>query len=204
MKVQLTNREIVIQWADFRPTYTTSTTAAYAFSFQIRLRETAKTIAVVYKGGSYLAGTTTYSSTAQIGLRGVNNTDYNNRLNATSLAFISSTAGTANTSSQAFNTTAATPGMPSDGLTYTWTPPTCFSPSGLVSGATSPVTASIGWTAPTTVPANGYEYIVSTTNTTPLAATSGTATTAVSVPLNSLVTGTTYYWWVRSNLFCHR
>lgn len=192
------NREIVIQWADFRPTYTTSTTAAYAFSFQIRLRETAKTIAVVYKGGSYLAGTTTYSSTAQIGLRGVNNTDYNNRLNATSLAFTSSTAGTANTSSQAFNTTAATPGMPSDGLTYTWTPPTCFSPSGLVSGATSPVTASIGWTAPTTVPANGYEYIVSTTNTAPLAATSGTATTAVSIPLNSLVTGTTYYWWVRS------
>ena len=79
-----------------------------------------------------MAGTTTYSSTAQIGLRGANNADYNNRLNATTLAFGSSTAGTANNSSQAFNTPAATPGMPANGLTYTWTPPSCFGVSGLV------------------------------------------------------------------------
>ena len=191
------NREVVIQWADFRPAYSTAT-SAYAFSFQIRLRETTKTIAVVYKAGSYVSGTTVVNNTAQIGLRGTSNADFNNRNNPTTALFTASTAGTANTSTQAFNTTAATPGMPTDGLTYTWTPPSCFAPSGLVSGATSPVSGSIGWTAPTTAPANGYEYIVSTTNTTPPATTSGTATTAVSIPLNALVTGTTYYFWVRS------
>ncbi|CAD7809331.1 hypothetical protein CHRY9390_01980 [Chryseobacterium aquaeductus] len=192
------NREVVVQWTDFRPVYTTSTTNAYTFSFQIRLRETTNTVAVIYKAGAYLAGTTAIASTAQIGLRGTTNADYNNRLNATSLAFASSTAGTANTSTQAFNTVNATPGFPTDGLTYTWTPPTCFAPSGLVSSATSPTTGSIGWTAPSNVPANGYEYIVSTTNTPPTGATSGTPTTAVSIPQNSLTPGTTYYFWVRS------
>ncbi|MBW8524797.1 fibronectin type III domain-containing protein [Chryseobacterium chendengshani] len=192
------NREIVVQWTDFRPAYTTSATNAYTFSFQIRLRETSKTIAVVYKSGSYLAGTTAIANTVQVGLRGATNADFNNRLNSTAQAFNSSTAGTANTSAQAYNTSAATPGMPGDGLTYTWSPPSCFAPSGLVSNATSPVSANIGWSAPSTVPANGYEYIVSTTNTTPLPATAGTPTTALSVPVNTLITGTTYYWWVRS------
>ncbi|MCY0978813.1 fibronectin type III domain-containing protein [Chryseobacterium wangxinyae] len=192
------NREVVIQWTDFRPVYTTSTTNAYTFSFQIRLRETTNTIAVVYKAGSYLAGTTAISSTVQVGLRGTTNADYNNRTNSTSVLFTASTAGAVNTSSQAFSTTAATPGMFTDGLTYIWTPPSCFAPSGLVSSATSPVTGSIGWAAPSTVPANGYEYIVSTTNTAPPAATAGTPTTALTVPINALTTGTTYYWWVRS------
>ncbi|QQV01960.1 MULTISPECIES: GEVED domain-containing protein [Chryseobacterium] len=192
------NREIVVQWTDFRPTYTTSTTAAYSFSFQIRLRETTGTIAVVYKGGSYLAGTTTYSSTAQVGLRGTSNLDFNNRLNSTTVLFTNSTAGTANNSSQAFNTVNATPGMPSDGLTYTWTPPSCFSPSNLTSSATSPTSGVIGWSAPTTVPANGYEYVVSTTNTPPAPTATGTPTTALSVPQPGLTTGLTYFWWVRS------
>ncbi|WP_056013269.1 fibronectin type III domain-containing protein [Chryseobacterium aquaticum] len=193
------NREIVIQWADFRPTYTTSTTAAYAFSFQIRLRETAKTIAVVYKGGSYLAGTTTYSSTAQIGLRGANNADYNNRLNATTLAFGSSTAGTANNSSQAFNTTAATPGMPANGLTYTWTPPSCFGVSGLVATGMTTSSASISWLAPSVPPANGYDIYYSTTTTPPgtpqIINVPNTATSYVIPGLNA---ATTYYVWVRA------
>lgn len=192
------NREIVVQWTDFRPVYTTSATNAFTFSFQIRLRETTNTIAVVYKAGSYLAGTTAIASTVQIGLRGASNADYNNRLNSTTLAFASSTAGTANTSTQAFNTVNATPGFPADGLTYTWTPPTCFAPSGLVSSATSPTSGSIGWTAPSNVPANGYEYIVTTTNIPPTAATNGTPTTAVTIPQNALTPGTTYYFWVRS------
>ncbi len=194
------NREIVIQWADFRPTFTTSTTSAYAFSFQIRLRETTGTVAVVYKGGSYLVGSTSYSSTAQIGLRGASNGDYNNRNNSTSVTFGASTAGTVNTNSQAFNTTAATPGMPANGLTYTWTPPTCFVPSGLTSSAIATTGATIGWTAPTPAPANGYAYYVSTTNTPPaVGATPTGTTTATSVNLSpTLAPNTTYYWWVKA------
>jgi hypothetical protein len=64
------NREIVIQWSNFRPAYSTSTTSVYTFSFQIRLKETSNTVAVVYKSGSYLVGNTSISNTAQIGLRG--------------------------------------------------------------------------------------------------------------------------------------
>lgn len=192
------NREIVVQWADFRPTWSTSTTNAYSISFQVRLKETVNTISAVYLKGSYLAGTTAISGTRQVGLRGATNADFNNRLNSTTVLFTASTAGTANTSTQSYNTLNATPGMPVDGLTYTWTPPSCFAPSGLVSGATTPTTASIGWAAPSTPPGNGYEYVFSTTNTTPAVTATGTPTNALTAALGPLVTGTTYYWWVRS------
>ncbi|MCE3077153.1 fibronectin type III domain-containing protein, partial [Chryseobacterium gwangjuense] len=194
------NREIVVQWADFRPTYTTVTTSAYAFSFQIRLRETTGTIAVVYKGGSYLVGSTSYSSTAQIGLRGTTNADFNNRNNATTVIFGNATAGTANTSSQAFNTTAATPGMPTDGLTYTWTPPTCFAPTNLTSTALTATSASISWTAPTSAPGSGYDVYYTTSTTAPTSATvpSQTVPTGTSATISPLTANTTYYVWVRS------
>ena len=104
------NREFVVQWSNFRPSYTTSTTNAYAFDFQIRLQENGNKIVIVYGGAlDYLVGSATYSSTRQIGLRGVSNTDYNNRTNSTSTAFTSSSAGTSNSATQAFNTTATPP-----------------------------------------------------------------------------------------------
>ncbi|WP_052248377.1 fibronectin type III domain-containing protein [Chryseobacterium taiwanense] len=194
------NREVVVQWTDFRPAYTTSTTSAYSFSFQIRLRETTNTIAVVYKGGSYLIGSTSVSGTRQIGLRGASNTDFNNRTNATTVLFSNATAGTANSSTQAFSTTAATPGMPTNGLTYTWTPPTCFIPSGLTSSTITSTGATISWTAPAIAPANGYAYYLTTTNTPPAAGTTPTGTSTVtSVDLSpTLAPNTTYYWWVKS------
>jgi subtilisin-like proprotein convertase family protein len=118
------NREVVIQWTKFRPAYSTSTTSAYVFDFQIRLAEGSNAIKVVYGGNlAYLVGSTPISGTAQIGLRGATNTDYNNRNNGTGTVFTASTAGTSNTAAQNFNTTTSPPGMPTQGLTYTWTPP---------------------------------------------------------------------------------
>ncbi|WP_267401978.1 MULTISPECIES: fibronectin type III domain-containing protein [unclassified Chryseobacterium] len=76
--------------------------------------------------------------------------------------------------------------------------PTCFQPSAPATSAIGPNTATIGWTAPTTAPGNGYEYYLSTTNTAPTAATTGTAAPATSAVLPSLTPSTTYYWWVRS------
>jgi hypothetical protein len=192
------NREIVVQWTDFRPVYNTSTTNVYTLSFQVRLRETTNTIAVVYKAGSYLVGSTSISNTVQVGLRGNVNTDFNHRNNATSALFTNSTLATANGNSQAFNTTAATPGMPTNGLTYTWTPPSCFAPSGLATTTIGTNTAALAWTAAAPAPGNGYEYYLSTTNTAPGNVTPGVANAGTTANPGGLTPSTTYYWWVRS------
>lgn len=75
--------------------------------------------------------------------------------------------------------------------------PTCFYPVNLTAVAVT-TTADISWTAPSVVPANGYEYYYSTTNTTPVASFTGTPTTGTSVSLTGLTTNSKYYWWVRS------
>ncbi|MBL0012976.1 MAG: fibronectin type III domain-containing protein [Flavobacterium sp.] len=58
-------------------------------------------------------------------------------------------------------------------------------------------TATINWAAPVIVPSTGYEYIVSTSSTTPVI--SGVATTALTANLTGLTPNTTYYIFVRSN-----
>jgi hypothetical protein len=45
--------------------------------------------------------------------------------------------------------------------------PTCVEPTGMTVSGISSNTATISWTAPNPVPANGYEYYISTTNTPP-------------------------------------
>ena len=194
------NREVVVQWKNFRPNNSTSTTTAYAFAFQIRLHETSNVINTVYDTGGYIAGNTSISGTVQIGLRGNSNADFNNRLNATSLEFISSNPGTAGSSTQSFNTLNATPGMPSAGLTYTWTPPTCWVPQSLTAASTTPNSANITWQAPSTAPSS-YDIYYSTSSTPPTSSTSPSmpnfaGTTATLSPLTA---ATTYYVWVRSN-----
>lgn len=60
--------------------------------------------------------------------------------------------------------------------------------------------ATLGWTAPSTAPANGYQYYLSTTNTAPDASTTPTANVGSGTSANvSVSANTTYYWWVRSN-----
>ncbi|MBK8600711.1 MAG: fibronectin type III domain-containing protein [Flavobacterium sp.] len=58
-------------------------------------------------------------------------------------------------------------------------------------------TATINWGPPVVLPTSGYEYVVSTSNTTPAA--SGIATGALTVNITGLVANTTYYIFVRSN-----
>jgi hypothetical protein len=124
------NRELVLQWKDFRPYYTTSTTLVYRTNFQIRLKENGNVVEVVYGPSGNVVGAPTSSGTRQIGLRGATNAAFNNRTNSTLVPFTSSSAGGTNTASQAYNIVGTTPGMPSNGLTYTWTPPLpCTSPN---------------------------------------------------------------------------
>ena len=192
------NREFVIQFANWRPAYSTSTTSFPFINFQIRLAETSNVVKVVYGATGVAVGTATTAGTRQIGLRGATSADFNNRLNATTLSFNSSTAGTTNTSSQAFSyATVATQGLPNNGLTYSWTPPTCPSPTTLTTTAITSSSANLAWNVPFIAPSSGYEYVVSTTNTVPTGA--GTSSTSNSVSLTGLTSGTIYYVFVRSN-----
>jgi len=194
------NREVIIQWKDFKPAYTTSSTNVYTFSFQIKLQETTNKIAVVYSSGSTLIGSVSSSSTAQVGLRGASNSDFNNRQNADTVEFFNSVAGTADDSVQEYSTVNTIPGMPTAGLTYTWTPPTCWRPTGLTNPNSKLNSVEIQWTAPLTVPSAGYEIYYSTSNTAPTSSTSpsiqGINTTSATIP--SLNPTTTYFVWVRS------
>lgn len=84
---------------------------------------------------------------------------------------------------------------------YTLQAPTCTAPTNTTVynlGATSCI---IGWTAPTSVPSNGYEVYLSTSNVTPIATTTPSYTsTTTSVNIASgLTPATSYYAWVRSN-----
>ena len=80
--------------------------------------------------------------------------------------------------------------------------PTCGIPSGLSSSSFTTTSATISWTAPASAPSNGYEYYFSTNNTAPTAATSASGSVGAGVTsanLTSLIVGTQYYFWVRSN-----
>lgn len=78
---------------------------------------------------------------------------------------------------------------------------TCFAPTALSAGSVTPTSATVSWTPPATVPASGYQYYLSTSDTpAPTGSTTPTGTAAGSVlNLSGLTPGTTYYFWVRSN-----
>jgi len=195
------NRVLVVQWKDFRPAYSTSTTNGAVLDFQVRLFETTNVIQTIYGPSSQIIGATNINTTRQVGLRGGSNAfplNINNRTNGTTLSINSSNAGTANNSTQAFSSVNATPGRHTNGKIYQWVPPTCFSPGGLTSVITSLTSATISWNS--TVSAAGYEYYVSTVNTAPTAGTTPTGTSlTTSVALSGLTANTTYYFWVRSD-----
>lgn len=119
------NREFVIQWKHFRPYLSsTSITSYFDWSFQIRLKENGE-INILYD--MQVTGTPT-SATAQVGLRGTSNSDYNNRYSTGTASnnWMASAAGASNTSTMTCNSTS----LPSVGYTFTWTAPSpCVVPA---------------------------------------------------------------------------
>jgi hypothetical protein len=62
--------------------------------------------------------------------------------------------------------------------------------------------ATVTWTAPASAPSSGYEYIVTTSPTTPSATATPSGTVAAGITtktLTGLITGQFYYLWIRSN-----
>lgn len=79
--------------------------------------------------------------------------------------------------------------------------PICVEPTGVATSGVLATSATITWVAPSSAPANGYEYYLSTSNTEPTASTPATGTTAAGVTtasLTPLTPSTQYYVWVRS------
>lgn len=184
------NRTLVIQWTGFQR-WTTSGVFGELYDFQIRLNETTNTIDVVY---NFRGPNSTTSTTFEIGLRGNTNTDFNNRSSTTSWS--STNVGTVNSSSITLTDLI----KPTSGLTYTWTPPSCASPSGLTSSSVTTTSATISWTAASPNPSNGYQYFYSTSSTPPTTLTSPSGTTTgTSVNLTGLTSNVFYYFWVRSD-----
>ncbi|MDB4656099.1 proprotein convertase P-domain-containing protein, partial [Flavobacteriales bacterium] len=80
-------------------------------------------------------------------------------------------------------------------------PPTCFAPTGLVSSGITATTATVNWTSGTGSPGpSSYQFYYNTTGLAPDEFTVPTGTaTGNSIYMNTLVPGTTYYFWVRSD-----
>ena len=191
------NRVFVIEWIGYND-YSTAVTGSNHLNFQLRLDETTNRISTVY-GPSYNINTT--ARTNQVGLRGASNADFNNRSGAAGSPWDSTTAGTANSASVSRDNT----NFPASGLTFIWSPPTCFAPTALTvpTATITPNGAVASWTAPSAVPGNGYEVYYSTSNTAPtsttvLDTTNSVTSTTASAPITGLLPSTTYYVWVRS------
>jgi len=172
--------EIIFQWQQVKRYGQTE-----SFDMQARLNTNDGVIKFVYQLNSGPGSGTSYQP--QVGIR-TSTTDYNNRLVASGTEdWATSLAGTANNNTCRFTSASPAKGFTS-GLTFTFTPPSCISPSGLTVSAITTTTATISWTAPSTVPANGYQYEVRTTG----AAGSG--------PTGLVVSGTTVVGDVDDNI----
>lgn len=78
-------------------------------------------------------------------------------------------------------------------LTFTTTI-SCPAPTAPTTTNVTTSSATIGWTSTST----DFEYIYSTTNTTPEASATGTLATGTTAEITGLDSSTTYYWWVRA------
>lgn len=85
-----------------------------------------------------------------------------------------------------------------DDVSLSWTESSCAAPTSPTVGSITSSAATLGWSAPSSVPSGGYDYYYSTTNTAPTGSSTVTNTSSTSAIL-SLTANTTYYWWVRSN-----
>ena len=79
--------------------------------------------------------------------------------------------------------------------------PSCFAPTAVTASAITAAGATISWTAPTTAPADGYDYYYSSSSTAPdgtTVASGSTAAGVVTTNLSGLTDNTQYYVWVKS------
>lgn len=109
------NRIHVIQWKNFARSGGTSNTFGTLVNVQIRLHETTNKIEYVYG----LCAGVVFNWSPRVGMRGVNNADYQTRRNNGSLTWLTSESGNSNNWDMSFTASK----LPDNGLTYTWEQP---------------------------------------------------------------------------------
>ncbi|MBL7910581.1 MAG: T9SS type A sorting domain-containing protein [Bacteroidia bacterium] len=110
------NQVFTVQWRRTGRYWNQSTGVDDYYNVQIKLYQTTDVIEIVYG----TCGTNNaFLSTGEIGLKGLTNADFNNRAIATGGSYASSTAGSVNSATAAFDATTT----PSNGQIYRWTPP---------------------------------------------------------------------------------
>lgn len=189
------NRILVIQWSNMKPfgTSTLSDLNGFRMNMQIRLYEVDNAIEVVY--GTCTPGLVTSTATAQVGLRGPNNTfatNVNNRLVTKNVNdWATSAPGTTNASALIFNNVATANVIPA-GLTYRWAlqPPCTGTPApGNTLSTASPACSGVSFTLSlqNQTPGLGvsYQWYVSTNSAsgpwTPVGSSTSTFTTSQTV-----------------------
>ncbi len=175
------NQVLSINWHNTK-IGSTGSTAGASVSTILRLYESTNVIEMVYS--SPFATINTVS--ASVGLN-----DMTSFLSVTPAATSTVSSTTAN------NSINATVMANLAGKKFTFTPPACSSPSGLVTANITAYAADVSWEEPAFGSTEGYEYVLSTTNTVPSGA--GTPTSDTFVLFDTLTPETTYYLFVRSN-----
>lgn len=80
--------------------------------------------------------------------------------------------------------------------------PTCIEPEALITSAITATAATLSWTQAVPSPSLGYQYFLSTSNTSPITTTIPTGSVGpgvVTLNLTGLLPSTYYYVWVRGN-----
>ena len=187
------NRVFTVQWREAR-----RFAEGGNLDFQIKLFETSNRIDIVYAN----FGLNNNNINVQVGLRGANNTDFNNRsLTTTNTSWDNNTtAGGANNSACRSRNN----NQPTNGRTFTWTPPTpptitslgaasgCVGSSLVINGTNllSTTAVTIGGTAATITGTTAITVTVTvgagTTGTVQVTTPGGTATSAATFTVNPL------------------
>ncbi|MBD3583989.1 hypothetical protein HC229_15855 [Flavobacterium sp. D33] len=180
------NRIFVVQWTDARR-YDNTTIRNGNFSFQIRLYETSNAVQVVYGPNNNVA---TQTLGVQVGLRGANNADFNNRLLAAGGNWNSTSAGAANSATCVTNNTT----VPASGLTFTWRPRpvvSSFLPTSFCQNQTGNVVISgYNFTAATSVTFNGTSVSFAVDNDNQITASLPTGISSGNIAVTTTPQGT--------------
>ena len=180
------NRRLTVQWKNCARNVT-----AEFINYQLVLEETTNN--VVFRYGDIAI---TASNTTQVGLKGFNQTDFNNRTTTTDWA--ATTAGTLNFS----NCTISATVKPAIGQTYTFSPSTttCVTPGGVNVTNLNSTSVTLNW-ASTPLATGGYNVEYRLTSAAPAGAftvATGSPFSGTTANVTGLALSTAYQWRVQS------